>query len=117
MKKSHACLSLAITATIVSSVGIYAQQAFSKTSTISPSISVNGIKIPQARINAAVNTQIEEGAPPAERELLEKMAKNRLIDLEFMSQEAKKRGLEKDAEITQRLAIARQVVLAQALDR
>ena len=116
MKKSQACIYLAITTSILSAVFLYAPQAISKTTTRSAGISVNGTAIPQARINAEVNEQIEQGAPPEERALIEKRVKMRLIDLEFMSQEAKRRGLEKDADVIQRLTVARQVVLAQALD-
>jgi len=118
MKKSQTYISLVITATILSVVGTYAQQAIGKTATTGESISVNEVTIPQARINAEINRLIEEGASPEEAKTnLLRMAKNRLIELEAISQEAQKRGLEKNADVVQHIAIARQAALAQALMR
>lgn len=112
MKKTQAYISLAITAAIVSVAGIYAQQAISKTTTTGAGISVNGVSIPQARVNAAVKSQTAQGAPESPEML--NAVKDRLIMLELISQEAKKKGLEKNAEIADRIALARQEILANA---
>lgn len=113
MKKSQAYISLAITAAIVSVAGIYAQQAISKTTpTTGGNISVNGVTIPQARVNAAIKTQTAQGAPESPEMM--NAIKDRLIMLELISQEAKKKGLEKNAEIADRIALARQEILANA---
>ena len=73
---------------------------------------VNGVAIPQAHLEMLVKNLVAQGRPdsPEMREAL----KQQMINRELMVQEAVRRGLDKNAEISARLAFARQDVLSSA---
>ena len=73
---------------------------------------VNGVAIPQRNLELLVKNLVAQGRPdtPEIRENLKQV----LINRELMSQEAARRGLDKNPEISARLAVTRQDVLANA---
>lgn len=73
---------------------------------------VNGVAIPQARIDMRVKAAAQQGQPDSPD--LRKAIVDDLKNLEVISQEATKNGLDKQDEIVQQLALARQSVLAGA---
>jgi len=73
---------------------------------------VNGVAIPQSRIDLRLKAAEQQGQPDGPE--LRKALRQDLINLEIISQEAGKLGLEKQAETAQQLELARQSVLAGA---
>lgn len=73
---------------------------------------VNGVAIPQARVDLRLKAATQQGQ--ADSPEMRKAIKDDLINLEVLSQEAAKKGLDKQDEIAQQLALARQSVLAGA---
>jgi peptidyl-prolyl cis-trans isomerase C len=115
MKKSQAYISLALTAAIFGVAVVYAQQASkpaAATTASTGNVSVNGVAIPQSRIDAIVKSQAAQGRP--ETPELVAAVKDQLVMLELVSQEARKKGLEKSADVASRLAMSRQQILAEA---
>jgi peptidyl-prolyl cis-trans isomerase C len=74
---------------------------------------VNGVAIPQSRVDLRVNVAAAQGGQPDSEEL-RKAIREDLINLEVLSQAADKQGLEKHADTKQQLELARQSVLASA---
>jgi len=73
---------------------------------------VNGASIPQSRIDMRVKTAEAQGQPDTPE--LRKAVREDLINLEVLSQTAKKLGLDKDAEVKAQIEIAKQSILAGA---
>ena len=73
---------------------------------------VNGASIPQSRIDMRVKTAEAQGQPDTPE--LRKAVREDLINLEVLSQAAKKLGLDKDAEVKAQIEIAKQSILAGA---
>jgi peptidyl-prolyl cis-trans isomerase C len=71
---------------------------------------VNGIAIPQARVDLRVKAAAQQGQPDTPE--VRKAIREDLINLEIISQTAVKNGLDKQTEIAQQLELARQSVLA-----
>ena len=71
---------------------------------------VNGTAIPQALADLLTAQQKAQGAPDSDQ--LRTAVKDRLIGLEVVAQEARKKGLEKNAATQTKLDLARQSVLA-----
>jgi len=74
---------------------------------------VNGVAIPQARVDLRVNVATTQGGQPDTPELRNAIRED-LINLEVLSQAASKQGLDKQADTAQQLELARQSVLAGA---
>ncbi len=74
---------------------------------------VNGVAIPQARVDLRVNVAATQGGQPDSPEL-RKAVRDDLINLEVLSQAAVKEGLDKHSDTAQQLELARQSVLAGA---
>ncbi|MBU0688648.1 MAG: peptidylprolyl isomerase [Gammaproteobacteria bacterium] len=74
---------------------------------------VNGVAIPQSRVDLRVNVAAAQGGQ-TDSEELRKAIREDLINLEVLSQAADKQGLEKKADTKQQLELARQSVLASA---
>ena len=74
---------------------------------------VNGVSIPQARVDLRVKIAAEQGQPDSPD--MRNKFRDELISLEFLSQAAVKAGLDKQPETVQRLEITRQNVLADSL--
>jgi peptidyl-prolyl cis-trans isomerase C len=75
-------------------------------------VTVNGVTIPEARVDLRVKFAARQGE--ADTPELRKMIKDDLINLELMSQEAVKKGLDKQPDTIQQLELARQSTLAGA---
>jgi peptidyl-prolyl cis-trans isomerase C len=73
---------------------------------------VNGVSIPQARLELQVKTALQAGQ--ADTAELRKTTLDQLINYELISQESLKLGLNKTTEVSQQIEIAKQSVLAQA---
>lgn len=73
---------------------------------------VNGVSIPQSRVDAAVQAEVLQGQ--ADTPELRKYIRERMIKIELMTQEAKKLNLDKSPEVLQELEVARQTVLINA---
>lgn len=76
-------------------------------------VTVNGVAIPPARIEAGVKAMQSQGAKDGPQ--LRAMVKQRLIADELMVQEAKRRGLDKSEAFQQELEAARQQILARLM--
>ncbi|MBI3478750.1 MAG: peptidylprolyl isomerase [Nitrosomonadales bacterium] len=70
---------------------------------------VNGVSIPQARIDLRVKIATAQGQPDSAE--LRKAVRDDMINLEVLVQEAKKKGLDKDPEVIQQTELAVQSVL------
>ena len=74
---------------------------------------VNGVSIPQSRVDLRVKVAATQGGQTDSPEL-RKAVREDLINLEVISQAAVKSGLDKQAETAQQIELARQSVLAGA---
>jgi peptidyl-prolyl cis-trans isomerase C len=77
-----------------------------------PAALVNGVSIPQARVDIRIKAAAQQGQPDTPE--MRKAVRDDLVNLEVISQAAAKNGLDKQPEITQQLELARQSVLAGA---
>ena len=75
-------------------------------------VTVNGTAIPQERIDFFVKQTTSRGQPDTPD--LRKAVTNELISRELMAQEANKKGLDKDPEVTAQADLAKQTVLVGA---
>ncbi len=75
-------------------------------------VMVNGVSIPQTRIDLRVKAAAAQGQPDSPE--LRKVIRDDMINLELLAQEAVKLGLDKEIEAAQQIEIARQSVLAGA---
>lgn len=73
---------------------------------------VNGVSIPQSRIDMRVKAAVAQGQ--ADTPELRKAVREDMINLEVMSQAAKKSGLDKHPDVVQQTELARQSVLVSA---
>ncbi len=73
---------------------------------------VNGVAIPQGRADAMLREAVAQGRPDDPE--LRNLVKQRLIESEVLAQEAAKLGLNKNAEVSSQLDLARQTVLIRA---
>ena len=73
---------------------------------------VNGVSIPQARIDLRVKAAAAQGQ--ADSPELRKAVREDMINVEVMVQEAAKLGLDKNPEVVQQVELAKQSVLAGA---
>jgi len=73
---------------------------------------VNGVSIPQARIDLRVKAATAQGQ--ADSPELRKAIRDDMINLEVMAQEAVKTGLDKNADVVQQVELAKQSVLVGA---
>jgi peptidyl-prolyl cis-trans isomerase C len=73
---------------------------------------VNGVSVPQTRVDMRVKAAAQQGQPDSPD--MRKAIRDDLINLEVISQAATKNGLDKQPEIAQQLELARQSVLASA---
>jgi len=81
----------------------------------SASIKVNGVTIPQQRVEFFVKNLVAQGRPDTPE--LRNSVRDHLINQELLVQESRRRGLDKNAEVAMQLDLARQDVLAGALMR
>ena len=76
-------------------------------------IVVNGVTIPQARIDA-MNKELDAAGQPTGPER-QSAIKEELINREILAQAAKSRGIDKNPDVQQQMEMARQAVLIRAL--
>jgi peptidyl-prolyl cis-trans isomerase C len=76
---------------------------------------VNGVTIPQQRVDFFVRSVVAQGRPDTPE--LRAMVKEELINRELLSQEATRRGISKDPEVAMQIDMARQEILMTALMR
>jgi peptidyl-prolyl cis-trans isomerase C len=76
---------------------------------------VNGVAIPQARVDLRVKIATSQGQP--DTPALQKAVLDDMINLEVLAQAAEKAGMDKDPEVIQQTELARQSVLASAFVR
>lgn len=112
MKKSQAYISLAIALAIFGVAGVYAQQATKPAAAAAGGVTVNGVAVPKSRIELLVKSQAAQGKPESP-ELLNAV-KDQVVLLELVSQEAAKKGLDKNSDVVTRITMGRQQVLADA---
>ncbi|OIR04252.1 putative parvulin-type peptidyl-prolyl cis-trans isomerase precursor [mine drainage metagenome] len=89
-----------------------AQAADEKAAADKPAALVNGVAIPQARVDMRIKAAAQQGQPDSPE--MRKAIRDDIINLEVISQAAAKSGLDKQAEVAQQLELARQSVLAGA---
>ena len=77
-----------------------------------PAAKVNGVTIPQNRVEFLVKTAIAQGQPDSPE--LRSRVRDNLIIQELLAQEATKKGLDKNSEFTAQLDLQRQQILGQA---
>ena len=97
-------LAVLVMVSVVSAGTVYADN-------ISPA-KVTPISIPQERIDLRVQIITDQGQ--AETPELRKAVREDLINIELMSQEALKSGLDKQSEVSQKLELSKQTILASA---
>lgn len=73
---------------------------------------VNGVSIPQSRLEFRVKAATAQGQPDSPE--LRKAIREDMINLELLAQEAAKSGLDKKPEIIQQTELAKQTVVASA---
>jgi peptidyl-prolyl cis-trans isomerase C len=73
---------------------------------------VNGVTIPQSRIDAMVKGATAQGQPDSPE--LRNRVRDELITREVLMQEAAKKGIDKSAEVTAQLEIQRQSIIINA---
>lgn len=73
---------------------------------------VNGVAIPQARIDMRLKAAAQQGQPDSPD--LRKAVRDDLINLEVISQEALKKGLDKQPEVAQQIELSKQSALVGA---
>ena len=74
---------------------------------------VNGVTIPQSRIDA-MNKELDAAGQPSGPDR-EKAVKEELVNREILSQAAAKRGIDKQPEVAAQMEMAKQAVLIRAL--
>jgi peptidyl-prolyl cis-trans isomerase C len=77
-----------------------------------PAATVNGISIPEARIDLRVKAAAAQGQPDSPE--LRKAIRDDMINLEVISQEAKKQGLDKNTDVIEQTELAKESVLVGA---
>jgi peptidyl-prolyl cis-trans isomerase C len=82
------------------------------TAALAQSVKVNGKEIPQSRIDAAVKGRVAQGQPDTPQ--LRDSVKETLINQEIISQEAVKRGLDKNPDVAARIDMSKQDTLVNA---
>ncbi|MBC7779129.1 MAG: peptidylprolyl isomerase [Proteobacteria bacterium] len=73
---------------------------------------VNGVVIPQSRVDLLMKQQMGRGAPDSPE--LRARVRDELVSMEAVSQEAARRGFDKNPDVQVQLELARQNILAQA---
>jgi peptidyl-prolyl cis-trans isomerase C len=90
-----------------------AEQASKSKAAVPNKLVVNGVTIPQARIDAMTKEVEAQGHPDSPSQ--ERAIREELINREVLAQAAKKRGLDKSPEIQAEMEMASQAVLVRAL--
>ncbi len=100
-----------LAAAVAVALPVHAQNPTTATASAKP-ITVNGVQIPKARVDAIVKAQEGQGAKDSPE--LRAAITDRLIMNEVISQEATRKGLAKNAEVQAQLELVRQNVMLNA---
>ena len=73
---------------------------------------VNGVAIPQARLDMRIKAAMAQGQPDSPD--LRNAVRDELINIEVLAQAAHKKGLNKQAEVAQQIELSKQTILASA---
>jgi peptidyl-prolyl cis-trans isomerase C len=73
---------------------------------------VNGVAIPQARLEMRIKAAIAQGQPDSAE--LRNAVKDELINIEVLAQAASKKGLSKQADVIQQIELSKQTILASS---
>jgi peptidyl-prolyl cis-trans isomerase C len=73
---------------------------------------VNGVAIPQARLDMRVKAAMAQGQPDTPE--LRNAVRDELINIEILAQAASKKGLSKQTEVVQQIDLSKQTILASA---
>ena len=73
---------------------------------------VNGVSIPQSRLDLRVKAAIAQGQPDSPD--LRNAVRDELINIEVLAQAANKKGLNKQSEVVQQIDLSKQTILASA---
>jgi len=84
-----------------------------KSASSSQRVTVNGVTIPQARIDA-MNKELDAAGQPSGPER-QAAVREELVNREILAQAAAKRGLDKNPDVAAQMEMARQAVLIRAL--
>ncbi len=76
-------------------------------------IRVNGVTIPQQRVEFFVRNLVSQGRPDTPE--LRNAVRQELVDRELLAQEAARRGMAKNAEVANEIEMARQSILIRAV--
>ena len=95
-----------VTLAIVSTLAINTAFAEDKSAAM-----VNGVSIPQSRVDMRVKIATSQGQPDTPE--LRKAVLDDLVSMEVLTQEAKKKGLDKDPEVIQQTELAGQRIRAR----
>lgn len=77
-----------------------------------PAATVNGVAIPQARLEMRVKAAIAQGQPDSPD--LRNAIRDELINIEVLAQAASKKGLHKQSDVAQQIELTKQSILASA---
>ncbi len=77
-----------------------------------PAATVNGVAIPQARVDMRIKIAISQGQP--DTPALQKAVLDDIINLEVLAQSAEKAGIDKSPDVVQQMELAKESVLAGA---
>jgi len=73
---------------------------------------VNGVAIPQARLDMRIRAAMAQGQPDSPD--LRNAVRDELINIEVLAQAAHKKGLNKQTEVVQQIELSKQTILASA---
>jgi len=110
MNLTRTRISLLLLTGLLASAPAFAQEA---AKTTKMTATVNGTAIPQIRADALVIEQRERGVP--ETDQLRQQIREELVRREVLTQEAKRKGMDKKAELKGQIELATQAVLIRAL--
>lgn len=104
-------------AALAAAIGLTANVAFAADTATSadaqkPAATVNGIAIPQARMDLNLKAITQQGQPDSPE--LRRKIRDELIDLEVIAQEAHRKGLDAQPEIAQIIEITKENILRNA---
>ncbi len=105
ISKSASKLAAALICGALLSANAMAQKA-------APAVVVNGTAVPQSLADAFIAEQKAQGAPEGPE--LRAAVREELVRREILTQEAKKKGLDKKAEVSAQMGLASQAVLIRA---
>lgn len=105
-------LLIALTTSVASSATVYAAKKGAGEKSASAFVTVNGQAVPKSRADMLISAQVAQGQPDSPE--LRNAVKEELVRREILSQEAVKKGLDKNSEVQAQMDMARQGVLIGA---